>query len=91
MIIHDKKNAIQTIMKRRSEKGGPVIAGPSPMAPEVSMDEGGEVDPRHAAAQDMIMAMHEKSAEKYSQAMGNFMDMHMARGDADAPEADSEE
>ncbi len=76
MLIHDRKNAIQTIMSRRGPKGGEVTAGPAPMQSEASMTEPGEVDGRHAAAQDVIAAMHEKSPEKLMQAMANFHDLH---------------
>lgn len=90
MMIHDRKNAITTIMSRRGAKGGEHIAGPAPMKPEVSMMEGGEVDGRHAAAQDMMAAMHEKSAQKMADAMGNFIDIHKSMADSgdDEPEVE---
>lgn len=88
MFIHDKKNALTTIMARRGEKGGERVAGPAPMKPEVSLMEGGEVDGRHMAAQDMMSAMHEKSPQKMADAMANFMDIHMSMKDSgdDEPE-----
>ena len=78
MIIGDHKKAITTIMARRHPKDGTVIA--SPMKEEIVKSEDGEVDGRHTAAQDAIMAMHEKSPEKLMEALANFMDMHMAKG-----------
>lgn len=76
MFIHDKKQAAMTIMARRGEKGGPMTAGPAPMKSEVVKNEDGMMDGRHAAAQDMIAAMHEKSPEKLMNAMANFHDIH---------------
>lgn len=67
-----------TVMAKRGAKGGPVISGPAPMKEEMSMTEPGEPDGRHAAAQDMISAMHEKSPEKLMHAMANFHDIHSA-------------
>jgi len=49
---------------------------PTEMKPEVVMDEGGEVDGRHLAAQEMIAAHKEGSAHKLMQAMMNFIDLH---------------
>lgn len=87
MFIHDKKNAIMTIMAKRGPKGGEITAGPAPMKSEESMTEPGMPDGRHEAAQDMIAAMHEKSPEKLMQAMANFHDIHAAM----AKESPSEE
>jgi hypothetical protein len=75
-MIHDDKKALTTIMSRRSKDGSTVS---SPMAEEVSKDEDGNVDGRHAAAQDIIMAMHEKSPQKLMEALSNFHDLHMAQ------------
>lgn len=76
MHIHDKKQALMTVMAKRGDKGGPVTAGPVAMKPEISMTEPGEPDGMHAAAQDMIAAHGEKSAEKLSAAMKNWMTLH---------------
>lgn len=65
-------------MAKRSAKGGEHIAGPAAMKSEVMMSEGGEVDGRHAAAQDVLAAMAEKSPIKMVQALANFMDLHHA-------------
>lgn len=72
-----------TIMSRRGAKGGEQIAGPAPMQMSEMKSEGGEIDGRHSAAQDMIAAMHEKSPEKMVGAMSNFIDMHMAMDHGD--------
>ena len=76
MIIMDKKKAMMTIMSKRNHKDGSVSS--SPMQPQIEKDESGEVDGRHAAAQDMIQAFHEKDAHKLAEAMANFHDLHMA-------------
>lgn len=75
MMMPDPKKAIMTIMAKRHPDGSRSAA---PMKEERSMSEEGEMDPRHAAAQDVMMAMHEKSPERLMQAMGNFHDLHMA-------------
>lgn len=76
MHIHDKKAAVTVMMAKRGGKGGEHIAAPTAMKPEVSMEEPGMPDGRHAAAQDMISAFHEKSPAKLMQAMANFHDIH---------------
>lgn len=79
MMLIDKKKALMTIMKKRSEKGEVSMA---PMKQESVKDEEGEVDGRLAAAQDAMSAMHEKSAAKFMDAMANFHDLHMMHKDA---------
>ena len=73
-----------TIMSKRHPKDGETMS--SPMKSEIHKDEDGEIDGRHAAAQDAIMAMHEKSPEKLMEALANFMDMHMAKGQTEKTE-----
>lgn len=63
-----------TILSKRTPKGDKVSE--APMKPESVKDEHGEVDGRHVAAQDIIAAMHEKSADKLMQALANFHDLH---------------
>lgn len=76
MIIHDKKQALQTILSKRGKDGE---MSSSPMAPErPAMDESGEMDGRHEAAQDMIQAFHEKSAQKLVDAYANMHELHMS-------------
>jgi hypothetical protein len=74
MIIFDKKKAMQTIMSKRHPKDGSVSS--APMATEAAQDEDGMPDGRHAAAQDILSAMHEKSPQKLMEAMANFYDLH---------------
>jgi hypothetical protein len=83
VFIHDQKRAITTMMAKRGPKGGEMLSGPAPMKAEEVMDEDRMPDGRHAAAQDMIAAFHEKSPEKLMQAMMNFHDIHqaMSRGE----------
>lgn len=73
-MLHDDKKALMTIMRKRSESGGKAMA--APMKTEEVKSEDGEPDGRHAAAQDMMAAMHEKSPEKLMAAMMNFHDLH---------------
>lgn len=81
MMILDPKKAITTIMaKRRSNMGEPM--GQASMKNEDVKDTDGEQDPRHMAAQDVMMALHEKSAHRFMEAMGNFMDMHKMHSDS---------
>lgn len=74
MMMHDDKKALMTIMSKR-KKGG-AEASAAPMKTENVSDEDGVPDGRHAAAQDMISAFHEKSPEKLMAAMANFHDLH---------------
>lgn len=71
----DQKKAITTIMARRKPDGSRTAA---PMKAEIVKDEAGEPDGRHEAAQDMMAAMHEKSPQKYSEALSNWMDIHQS-------------
>lgn len=74
--MFDKKNAIESIVSRRHKDGSTTTAEMQNQRPAV--DEKGEIDGRHAAAQDAIAALHEKNPEKFVEAMGNFHDLHMA-------------
>jgi len=78
MAMWDKKKMMQTIMKRRRDGKGEVIAEMAPIKPEVMKDEGGMIDKCHVAAQDMLAAIHEKSPEALMRAMVNFMDIYEA-------------
>lgn len=85
MMIFDKKKALMTIMSKRNPKDGATSS--APMASEISKSEHGEVDGRHAAAQDIISAMHEKSPQKLMEAMAAFHDLHsMHKEDSAEPE-----
>ena len=76
MIIYDKKHALMSIMSKRNPQDGSVSS--APMREEVSKSEDGEVDGRHAAAQDILAAMNEKSPQKLMEALANFHDLHAA-------------
>ncbi len=78
MIIPDDKRKIATIISsKRSAKGEKL--GSAPMLAEVVKDDKGEIDGRHVAAQDIMMAMHEKSPEKLMNALANFHDLHSGK------------
>lgn len=83
----DRKRQLGTIMARRRSGDGEPMMPPSEIKNEVVKTDEGEPDGRHMAAQDMILAMNEKSPEKMAQAMANFMDLHMSKGE----EPESEE
>ena len=87
MIMLDKKKAIATMMAKRNPKDGSVSS--APMAGSDMKSEAGEPDPRHAAAEDMIMALKEGHAGKLVEAMAAFHDLHAAHEDSDEPEVDS--
>lgn len=79
--MSDDKKTVATIMKMRKSAKGESL-GSAPMKSEVVKDEAGEIDGRHVAAQDMMMALHEKSPEKLMKAMANFHDLHVNKGPA---------
>jgi hypothetical protein len=80
MLWDDAKKNAMTIVGRRNKKGERT-AMPTPMKAEETNTADGATDGRHLAAQDMLSAMNEGSAQKYSEALGNYLDMHMAQGD----------
>lgn len=84
MFMWDSKKHLQTMIQKRGEKGGEVLSS-APLNPEIVKDEDGEINPHHIAAQDVLSAIHEKSAEKYMHAMGNFIDLHMSK-DSNEPD-----
>lgn len=60
--------------------GGEVLSGPSPQKPENVVDDEMMPDGRHAAMQDFLAGVHEKSPEKMMNAMANFHDIHASMG-----------
>lgn len=75
MILPDDKKRISTIMaSRKSAKGEPL--GSASMKPEIVKTEDGEIDGRHTAAQDIMMALSGKSPESLMKALGNFQELH---------------
>lgn len=89
MFFDDHKKAVTSIMSKRSPKGE-VTMSPTPMKPEIHKAEGGEVDGRHLAAQDIIAAHHSKSPEALMEALGNFINLHLHSEQGNAPEPDKE-
>jgi len=86
MIIPDDKRRISTIIaSRKSAKG--VSLGSAPVKPEVVKEASGEIDGRHVAAEEILIAIAEKSAAQLMNALANFHDLHSSRSLA----ADSEE
>jgi hypothetical protein len=85
MVAH-KKSVLHVLLSKKTAKGE-LKAPPTPMKKEVSLTEDGELDGRHAAAEDLIAAHNEKSPQKLAEALSNFIDMHMLR----KPPPDSEE
>ncbi len=73
MIIPDLKRMTATVISRRGQGSE---ASEAPLKPEVVKDENGEMDAKHVAAQDMLMAFHEKSPQKFSEALSNFLELH---------------
>ncbi len=75
MILPEDKKRISTIMaSRRSAKGEPL--GRAEMKPEIVKTEDGELDGRHLAAQEIMMALQGKSPESLMKALGNFQELH---------------
>ena len=74
MIIYDKKRAVATIMARRQNKDG--STSQAEMKPEKASTEDGSPDGRLTAAQDMLAAVSEGSAQKMMEAMAAFHDLH---------------
>ena len=81
MFFGDDHKKIATIMVGKRNSKGDRTAEPTAMKPEITKTEDGQMDGRHAAAQDMMAAMHEKSPEKFSQALKNYMDIHNSTED----------
>lgn len=74
MMIYDHKKAIATMMAKKDPKDGSMST--APMKPESVKKEDGSLDGRHSAAEDILMAIHEKSAAKLMEALSNFYDLH---------------
>lgn len=86
MIMFDKKKALMTIIAKRHPKDGTMSA--APMKTEVTKEDDGQLDGRHAAAEDMIAAFHEKSPQKLMEAMANFHDLHSQMSNKSTEEPD---
>lgn len=90
MFFDDRKKAITTILSKRNSKGD-VTMHPTAVKPEIHKSEGGEIDGRHAAAQDILGAHNEKSPERLMQALANFIDLHLHAEEGNAPEPETHE
>jgi hypothetical protein len=90
-MMWDSKKMMQTLMQKRKSGGGPMEMGPTKMSPESSSDAEGEPDPRHAAAQDVMMSMDSKSPEKLMQSLANFVDLHLAQPQKENPMEEDED
>ncbi len=88
MFFDDHKKAITTMMAKRKPGGGERTTAPMSMKPEHSMSSDNEPDGRHAASEDMIAAMHERSPQKMTAALAHFMDMHNAMDNKPEPDSD---
>lgn len=87
-MIYDQKKAIATMMAKRDPKDGSMST--ALMKPESVKKEDGELDGRHSAAQDILMAINEKSATKLMEAMQNFYDLCEMEEEAAESEAEQE-
>lgn len=81
MIILDKKKAMMSIMAKRHPKDGTMEQ--APMAPTEVKTDDGNADPRHVAAQDILMAIHEGHPEKLMEGLKNFMELHTLHAKAE--------
>lgn len=75
----DHKKAIATMIAKRDPKDGTMST--APMKAEITKDDDGALDGRHSAAEDMIMAIKEGSAQKLMEAMVNFHAIHESMED----------
>lgn len=73
------------ILSKRSPKGEVQIERMK-VKPEIMMNEEGEVDPKHLAAQDILGAHHEKSPERLMEALSNFINLHLHSESGNKPE-----
>jgi hypothetical protein len=86
MILFDDKKRMATILARRKNTSGEPM-GAAQIKPEVVKTEDGEIDGRHVAMKDLMVAMHEeKSPHKAMQALANFIDLHHQHREMNPPE-----
>ncbi len=90
MFFDDHRKAITTIIGKRNSKGERTME-PTPLKPEIMKSEGGEVDGKHAAAQDILGAHHSKSPEMLMHALANFINIHLLEKEGDKPEPEEHE
>lgn len=75
LFFDDRKKTASTLLARR-KSNGERVSDPTPMKPEVTKTESGEIDGRHVAIQEMLSGIHEKSAQKTMEALGHFLEMN---------------
>lgn len=79
----DKKKQMGAMVMKRKRHGDGTAPEMAPMKNEEVKTEDGEVDGKHLAAQDMLMAIHSKSADQLRHAMENFMTIHSSNPEAE--------
>lgn len=89
-MFFDDRKAITTIMSKRDGKGN-VTMSPTPVKPESHKDEDRKMDGRHAAAEDILGAHHEKSPGRLMEALANFIDLHLHEAQGNKPEPEGKE
>jgi hypothetical protein len=77
MFFDENKKRAMTIVSKRPMKGGPHSMEPTPMKAQIMKDEGGEIDPKHLAAQDILAAHHAANPDSLNEALGNYIDLHL--------------
>lgn len=86
MLLLDNDKAVRTIMMRRNKDG---TTSSTPTAPSVMKEADGSYDPRHAAAEAVLQAVHSGHAAELVDALGNFHDLHNSRGEKMKPSTDN--
>lgn len=88
MFFDDHKKAVATMIAKRR---GAINSTPISMKSQMSREENGEIDGRHAAAEDAIAAFHEKDPHKVIKALSNYIDIHNSRSkdESSSVEADA--
>lgn len=75
-MMWDKKKELGTIIKRHRDGAGKAPSE-AEMKNQVELSEGGEIDPKHLASEEMISAFHNKDPMKMKEAMSSFIDLHL--------------
>jgi hypothetical protein len=82
MYFDDHKRIATMISSRRNSNGEPKIVENVPMQNEVVKDEGGMIDGKHIAAQEIMGAIHSKSPMQLMEALSHFITIHHSAKDA---------
>lgn len=75
MFFEDPKKVAMTIIAKRHPRTSELLSS-DPMKEEHVKTEDGQADGRHVAAQEIISAHNQGSAQKLSEALSSFLDMH---------------